>query len=647
MSARSVLAALLCLLLVTAPSVILTASASGGGQALANGAEGWSVTIDPDELEAFIDEQVADLSIAHHVMGTAVSVVQDGRTIFSKGYGHTDPAQEQKVSAADTLFRIGSISKTFTWTAVMQLVEQGRIDLDADVNNYLENFHLADAYGQPVTMRHLMTHTAGFEETNKGIVSDAAVDGTIEDYLWATMPDRVRAPGQWVSYSNHGTTLAALIIQDVSGMRYQDYIIENIFRPLGMANTSIHQPPAGVLADRVSGGFVYTEDGFVEEAFERLATVGAGEISTTAEDMTRFMLMHLQNGTYNGVRILDESTARYMHSAQFRVDPQASAFCLGFYQMNWRENLTIYGHGGDTQLFHSTMALFPEQGIGLFISTNTASGSNLAGTIPVLFVDHYFPAGERDLTPGPDALEHAKKVEGIYKDMRGGYTTLEKYLTVPVEWRMEATADGHLLIHRDGHTIEAVEVAPYRYALLNLPSTQMGDLLFILDGNGVPSHFVFTGIPVGGTYERLSVFQQQGTAGAALLIAEVLMLSSVAWIGAGLYRWRKGLRAIVPAQAALLAASAAGLAFVYLEGSMDMEALQYAWCYSLGALEPLSTYALLPVAVVLLLFAGMVLYLVATWQKRSAWSRWERAHAVLVMAGLVAFLWWAAFWNLL
>jgi hypothetical protein len=316
--------------------------------------------------------------------------------------------------------------------------------------------------------------------------------------------------------------------------------------------------------------------------------------------------------------------------------------------MNWRDNVTIYGHGGDTLMFHSNMVLFPEYNIGLFVSTNTASGTGISGALPMAFLDHYFPTEQRVLpTPGPDAHDHAKIVAGTYVNMRNAYTTIGKFLEKPTEWRMEATADGYLLVHiGTTTTVKAVEVSPYRYALVDSISPQMGDILFILDANGVPAHFVFTGIAPAGTYERLGTAQQQGFASGVLLVAEVLMLSSFLWIGVAAYRWRKGGQKLVAPQAVIMVASAAALAFVYLiDNGVDVNAQSMTWSLSLLSPEPLSAYMLIPAAVVVLVIGGALLSMVTVWQGKR-WSRWEKVHAVAVMAGLVGFLYWAHFWRL-
>jgi hypothetical protein len=309
---------------------------------------------------------------------------------------------------------------------------------------------------------------------------------------------------------------------------------------------------------------------------------------------------------------------------QFRTTPDAAAFYLGFYEMKWRDNVTVYGHGGDTTLFHSMLTLFPEYGIGLFVSTNTDTGSRISSSLPYDFVDHYFPVERRELpTPGPDAVKHANEVAGIYVDYRNAFTSLEKFLEKPAEWVVESTGDGYILLHRGSATLKAVEVSPYRYAFVDEnigTSRQYGDLIFVLDEGGRPSHMVFSGIPVAGTYQKMGILQQQGFVSNLLVVSEVLLASSFLWIGVALYRWRKGGRITAP-QVALMAASAIALSFVFLiQNGIDLEAQLIVWESTLLNPEPLMTYMLPPLVVIFLAIAAVLLSMATVWTKKP-WSR--------------------------
>src|SRR5215217_2837591 len=193
---------------------------------------------DPAEMEAFLDKELAREMEKHHIAGAAVSVVKDGELFFAKGYGYADLENKIPVDPERTVFRIGSVGKVFTWTAVMQLVEQGKLDLDEDINTYLD-FRIPDTYPQPITLKDLMTHTSGFEERLlESLVSDADDQVSTREWLISNMPARARPPGDIASYSNYNAMLAGYIVGQGSGQPYDQYIQEHILNPLGMVHST-------------------------------------------------------------------------------------------------------------------------------------------------------------------------------------------------------------------------------------------------------------------------------------------------------------------------------------------------------------------------------------------------------------------------
>src|SRR2546426_6138061 len=267
------------------------------------------------DVEAFLDGLVPLQLERDDIAGVAIAVVKDGKVLFAKGYGYSDVKKKTPVSAENTLFRPGSISKLFTWTAVMQLVEQGKLDLDRDVNDYLD-FKIPATYAQPITLRNIMTHTAGFSETAKDLfIKDTSDLKPLRDYSIAHMPKRIFPPGVTPAYSNYATTLAGYIVQRTSGEPFSDYIDHHIFSPLGMIKTTFAQPLPVNLKALMSSGYKVASGG--AKSFEVVQAWPAGSVSTSAIDMTHFMIAHLQNGKYADAQILRPETAEQMHSRQF------------------------------------------------------------------------------------------------------------------------------------------------------------------------------------------------------------------------------------------------------------------------------------------------------------------------------------------
>jgi len=344
-----------------------------------------------EDLESFLDGlmplQIRNADIA----GAVVAVVKDGHVLFEKGYGYADVAARRPVIADSTLFRPGSISKLFTWTAVMQQVETGKLDLDRDVNAYLD-FRIPASFGRPITLRDLMTHRPGFEETVKDLAVDTATQlRPIGQYLRTHVPAQIFAPGTVPAYSNYGATLAAYIVERVSGQSFDDYVDQHIFTPLQMAHSTFRQPLPPPFVPLLSKG--YDLGSQEPKPFELIEVAPVGALTTSADDITHFMIAQLGDGSYGGGRILQPATLATMHERQTGWPDSMHAFALGFYEES-QNGHRIIGHGGDTQVFHSDLHLILDANVGFFVSYNSA-GRDPASPRTVLldaFLDRYFPA---------------------------------------------------------------------------------------------------------------------------------------------------------------------------------------------------------------------------------------------------------------
>src|SRR6266699_6514225 len=300
------------------------------------------------DFEAFLDALIPSQLRTRNIAGAVVSVVKDGQVLFAKGYGYADFAAKKPVLADQTLFRPGSISKLFTATAVMQLVDQGKLDLDRDVNEYLD-FAIPKTYPEPVTLRRLLTHTAGFEETLKNLfVAHESDMKALRTYLVNQMPQRIFPPGKIPSYSNYGFSVAGYIVERVSGEKFERYIDNHILKPMRMTNSKFDQPLPPELAAQMSKGYLNAAK--KPRDFEFVQAAPAGSLSTTAADMTRFMLAFLQDGSVDGVAILKPETVRQMETRQFELHPMINGIGMNFMEY-WLNPVRVIGHGGDTVYF--------------------------------------------------------------------------------------------------------------------------------------------------------------------------------------------------------------------------------------------------------------------------------------------------------
>jgi CubicO group peptidase (beta-lactamase class C family) len=420
------------------------------------------------DFETFLGALVPSQLQNRNIAGAVVSVVKDGQVLFQKGYGYADFEAKKPVLPDQTLFRPGSISKLFTATAVMQLVEQGKLDLDRDVNDYLD-FAIPKTYPEPVTLRQLLTHTAGFEETLKNLfVAHESDVKPLRTYLVNQMAARIFPPGKVPSYSNYGFTVAGYIVERVSGEKFERYVTNHILQPLRMNTSTFDQPLPPQLAPQMSKGYLNASK--KPRDFEFVQVAPAGALSTTAADMTRFMLAFLQDGSVDGVAILKPETVRQMQTPQFELNPMICGLGITFMEY-WMNPVRAIGHGGDTVYFHSDMVLIPDAHVGYFISYNSL-GKNVGGgrgEILRAFMNRYFPSqGEPKNNVDADTQKSAgRKVSGVYDGTRRADTTFLKILALLDQFRVSSDKDGILTVegnkNQSGELKKWKEIAPLVY----------------------------------------------------------------------------------------------------------------------------------------------------------------------------------------
>jgi CubicO group peptidase (beta-lactamase class C family) len=426
------------------------------------------------DLETFLDGLMPAQIEQADIAGAVVAVVKDGKPLFAKGYGYSDYEKKMPVSPENTLFRPGSISKLFTWTSVMQQVEQGKLDLDRDVNAYLD-FKIPPAFGKPITLRDIMTHRPGLEETIKDLfVGDQKDLMPLAKYLPTHLPARIFPPGTIPAYSNYATTVAAYIVQRTANQPFDDYVEAHVIKPLNMDHATFRQPLPDNLKPFMSNGYARASEG--AKGFEWIEVAPAGALSASAESMTHFMIAHLQNGRYGDVQILKPETAVQMHQRQQGWPAVMNAMALGFYEES-RNGQRIIGHGGDTQWFHSDLHLLLDANVGLFVSYNSA-GHHDASPRSILFdkfMNRYFPLPPPNDPTSPTAAQDARKVSGLYKISRRfdtnwlATTTLLGEAKITVDPKDNSIYIEDFLNDPSGRPMHFREVGPLVFRSLNGP----------------------------------------------------------------------------------------------------------------------------------------------------------------------------------
>jgi CubicO group peptidase (beta-lactamase class C family) len=598
-----------------------------------------------EDVHAFLDGFVPMQLEREDIAGAVVLVVKDGAILFSKGYGYSDVEKKTQVTVDATLFRPGSVSKLFTWTAVMQLVEQGRLDLDHDINEYLD-FKIPAKFGKPITLRNIMTHTPGFEEQIKDLITEeAAPTATLKQHLVTHIPERIFPPGTTPAYSNYGASLAGYIVERVSGLPFNDYVAKNIFKPLGMTHSTFVQPLPADLKPLMSNG--YRLGSGKAKPFEIVEEAPAGALAATAADMSRFMIAHLQNGKFESAQILRPETATQMHSRQFGLSPALNGMCLGFYEES-RNGKRIIGHGGDTIYFHSDLHLMLENGIGFFVSYNSAGKGDISprSALWYHFLDRYFPYTPPKVEKLASADADAKTVAGRYLTTRRSESSFLKVGAVQPNVRVTPDENGTIQVDQfkdfNGQIKKWQEIAPLVYRSVNGQDL----LAFVHDYNG--NMLLAPNFPAAAE-QRVSLVQSAGFSQALIVgVLIILGLTLVCWplaavirghyhqrleLDPSYLRLRPWVRVICAVDIAFL------LIFLTVLTSGGLGALSSRTDFKFHAIQALGILGALGTIIV---FAATL----RSWRDSHAWF-WSKVWNLLLLLACLGFVWFSYQWNLL
>ncbi|MCA0207783.1 MAG: beta-lactamase family protein [Proteobacteria bacterium] len=406
-------------------------------------------------LADFVDGVMAQQLATREVAGAVVTVVQNGKVLFTRAYGFADIDRGIKVDGQKTLFRPGSVSKLITWTALMQQVENGKVDLDADVNRYID-FVIPPFEGKPIRVRDLFSHTLG--------MSDLAYDEkewtkqeSYQSFLKTHVPQRLWAPGTEISYSNYGASLAGYIVERVSGEAFNAYVTRHIFQPLGMTHTTFAEPLTGENAANMALGYQFADGRFKARPYERYAKImPAGSAASTAPDMARFMLAMLGDGALDGKRILKPASVALLESDSIANTPGQPGMAHGF-MVAREQGPRMVGHGGNTADFHSYLLLAPQAGLGFFVSF-TGGDASYAGRTELsdAIIGRLFPQPPAKRWTQAGALPPL----GAYRSNRRDYSIAADPAG---DIKVSAVGDHGLLVEGHGQKTAWEKIGPDRY----------------------------------------------------------------------------------------------------------------------------------------------------------------------------------------
>jgi CubicO group peptidase (beta-lactamase class C family) len=595
----------------------------------------------PTDVEAFFDGLIPAAIERDDIAGVTVSIVRDGQVLFAKGYGYADVAAKKPVRADATLFRPGSISKLFTWTSVMQMVEQGKLDLDHDVNEYLD-FKVPAG----ITMRLIMTHSTGLEDTIRQLfVPGEAQMSPLKQYLIAALPRQIFAAGKVPAYSNYATALAGYIVQRLSGEPFDAYAVNHIFKPLDMDRTSFRQPLPEALKPLMSQGYKVASE--KAKGFEFVEAYPAGSVSTTALDMARFMMAHLNDGRLGDAQILKPETAQMMHTRQASLYPSMNAMVLGFYEESMNGHRVI-AHAGDTQWFHSRLDLILDANTGLFLSQNSAGkGGRLRDVVFRKFMNRYFPPAQKLETKDlPTAKQDASAVAGYYMVSRREEDSFPYAMNAASQLHIVANKDGTItgfVKGPNGKLKKLHEVAPFVFRAEDSEER----LAFRKDDAG--NWEVNIGYPFL-VFQRVSLLNHQWTAAVAGIFGfGIVLLAVQLWPIAAAVRRHYGRKlnlTLVESRLRYLVLGACLLNVLFVAGWVSMAVVANKLTM-LGPALDAKRHFVQVLGVLAALGIPVAAYAaLRSWMKPGEWW-FAKVRALAVALALLACTWFAWHWQLL
>lgn len=591
-----------------------------------------------DELEAFVDQIIQDQMSEYAIPGVAFVIVQDGEIVLARGYGVMEEGgADTPVEPDQTIFDLGSVAKLFTSTAVMQQVEQGNLDLDRDVNEYLTDLEIPDTYDEPITLRHLLTHTAGFDDRlYLGMIAPGPDEiQPLGENLNEHLPPRIRPPGETNQYSNAGMTLAGHIVEEVSGQPFAEYIEDHIFQPLGMER-STYDYPESLRPDMATGHEPIPGDATPVDIWH-LNQRPAGGLRSTATDIAQFLIAHLDEGG----ELLEPDTVETMQETQFRAHDGISGSAIGFIEHRVGERRGLH-HGGQWIGFSSLLYLLPDEDVGIFVAANHGNGIYTQYPLVEAVLDEYFPA------EGPSTETDAAasgNLSGIYRWNRVDRHT---FMQLPsMITGITITVDDH----EDGSisTVMSPELIPETtWTELEPGVFEDGGtnrLGFDIASNGEASsaHLAW---PLLMTMDRVAWYESAGLHIAMLVFFLIALLTTAGWPVLRLIRRFRGRQIEYSddhARTRILAGLASGLIFAFLIGTLLMVAVDTVAFFQI----PLVFKALLWLPILAAIVTiPLLVFVVRLWVHDEGGAA-RRVHLSLVaaaMLGLIPYLW---FWGVL
>ncbi len=379
-----------------------------------------------ENLKAFTDETIKKAQRLLSIPGAAVTIVKGDSIVYSKAYGLSDFKNNIYTDESDTQFAVGSVSKVLTIAGLLKLVEQGKLSLEDDVFKILE-FGVTEAEESVITVRQLVSHSAGFEESFLGAFAATtnSVNPPLLDYLKIHSEQRVRKSGEQIVYSNYAINLIGGIIEKVSGMAFEKYMQSQILQPLGMLSSSYNSkkiPRSGDPYKAVAhfwSGKKYIDN---RDYYLAKGQYPAAGLLTTAEDMARFIQWQLNGRLSKKLDLLEPRYLKLMHTEIMKNHPKLDGVTFGFWK-NTVSGYQVLEQDGVLNGFVSRISLFPELDLGIFITTNAVTGHTLTSQFEQKLIAQFFDKGFKVIAA--KGKHDLQQYAGTYQMAWGNESTIE------------------------------------------------------------------------------------------------------------------------------------------------------------------------------------------------------------------------------
>lgn len=588
-----------------------------------------------NNLESSIDS-IFDiyLKAEESLQGGVISIVSSDSILLSKAYGVSDLETNKTFDPDQTHVMVASVAKLITATAVFKLMEQGKIQLDQPVKDIIKDITIQNPFDQPILVRHLLTHTAGFDDSAMGDeVKDRQKLASLKDHLKKRLPPVVWEPGKFYNYSNRGMVLLAYVVECASGLPFDQFLRENVYRPLNMDKSGFDY--SDELLNNLFTRYRWKENEkrglFLDGSYGIKYTnqIGASGFKTTGYDMANFMQMYLKKGMFQGIKVLEEETIENALKPQFFYHDLMDSKQGLTWRIRKVQDLTFYYHSGDDVGLESILVMVPDKDIAYFFASNNNVASNLKFELRDFLLNKLISKEKIEKKYPSDFVSDTdlKSLAGSYQYMNDGYTTIESvsYLFGDVR-KVKLEGDQFFV---NGNVYEEVDKLLFRRKRDSLLVS------FVINDNR--AHYS-TGY---GTFRQLKWYESPSLHLPAMMGCFAIFLSAVILWPIQYFRKRKKGNVPVYKVKRTIGIAAFLILFFFILLGTTTQGLSLKF----GAPSYLYFYFTLPILGALTFLIG--LFKVPAFFKNSSVSILGKVHFAVVLLAIVACLFIYNYYNLL